>query len=89
MDISVGHTPDSDDAFMFYAMFTDKVKSDDFSVTHVIEDIENLNKKAKNPELDVTAVSVHACAYIPNYVMLEVEEVLELIMVQLLQRQNQ
>ena len=59
MDISVGHTPDSDDAFMFYAMFTDKVKSDDFSVTHVIEDIENLNKKAKNPELDVTAVSVH------------------------------
>ena len=70
MDISVGHTPDSDDAFMFYAMFTDKVKSDDFSVTHVIEDIENLNKKAKNPELDVTAVSVHACAYIPNYVML-------------------
>ena len=70
MDISVGHTPDSDDAFMFYAMFTEKVKSDDFSVTHVIEDIENLNKKAKNPELDVTAVSVHACAYIPNYVML-------------------
>ena len=70
MDISVGHTPDSDDAFMFYAMFTDKVKSDDFSVTHVIEDIEKLNKKAKNPELDVTAVSVHACAYIPNYVML-------------------
>ena len=70
MEISVGHTPDSDDAFMFYAMFTEKVKSDDFSVTHVIEDIENLNKKAKNPELDVTAVSVHACAYIPNYVML-------------------
>ena len=70
VDISVGHTPDSDDAFMFYAMFTEKVKSDDFTVTHVIEDIENLNKKAKNPELDVTAVSVHACAYIPNYVML-------------------
>ena len=70
MDVSVGHTPDSDDAFMFYAMFTDKVRSDDFSVTHVIEDIENLNEKAKNPELDVTAVSVHACAYIPNYVML-------------------
>jgi 1,4-dihydroxy-6-naphthoate synthase len=70
VNISVGHTPDSDDAFMFYAMFTDKIKSDDFSVTHVIEDIEKLNRKAKNPELDVTAVSVHACAYIPNYVML-------------------
>jgi len=70
VDISVGHTPDSDDAFMFYAMFTGKVKSDDFNVTHVIEDIEKLNRKAMNPELDVTAVSVHACAHIPNYVML-------------------
>ena len=70
MNISVGHTPDSDDAFMFYAMFSDLVKSDDFSVTHVIEDIENLNKKATDPELDVTAVSVHACAYIPNYTIL-------------------
>ena len=68
--ISVGHTPDSDDAFMFYAMFTDLVKSDDFVVTHVIEDIENLNKKATDPQLDVTAVSVHACAYIPDYTIL-------------------
>ena len=70
VNISVGHTPDSDDAFMFYAMFTNLVKSDEFSVTHVIEDIENLNKKAIKPELDVTAVSVHACAYIPNYTIL-------------------
>jgi len=70
VNISVGHTPDSDDAFMFYAMFTNLVKSDEFTVRHVIEDIENLNKKAKNPELDVTAVSVHACAYIPNYTIL-------------------
>ena len=70
VNISVGHTPDSDDAFMFYAMFTDLVKSDEFTVTHVIEDIENLNKKAVEPELDVTAVSVHACTYIPNYTIL-------------------
>ena len=70
VNISVGHTPDSDDAFMFYAMFNDLVKSDEFHVTHVIEDIENLNKKATEPELDVTAVSVHACAYIPNYTVL-------------------
>ena len=70
VNISVGHTPASADAFMFYAMFTDLVKSDEFSVTHVIEDIENLNKKAVEPELDVTAVSVHACAYIPNYTIL-------------------
>ena len=70
MEISVGHTPDSDDAFMFYGMFTDKVPSPDFKVNHVIEDIEKLNKKATNPELDVTAVSVHACAYIPGYTIL-------------------
>ncbi len=70
MEISVGHTPDSDDAFMFYGMFTGKVTSSDFTVNHVIEDIENLNRKATNPELDVTAVSVHACAYIPGYTIL-------------------
>ncbi len=70
MKISVGHTPDSDDAFMFYGMFSDKVTSPDFKVNHVIEDIEKLNRKATNPELDVTAVSVHACAYIPGYTIL-------------------
>ena len=70
VEISVGHTPDSDDAFMFYAMFTGKVQSTDFTVRHVIEDIEKLNRKATNPQLDVTAVSVHACAYIPGYTIL-------------------
>jgi len=70
MEISVGHTPDSDDAFMFYGMFTGKVPSLDFKVNHVIEDIEKLNRKAINPQLDVTAVSVHACAYIPGYTIL-------------------
>jgi len=70
VEISVGHTPDSDDAFMFYGMFTGKVTSPDFTVKHVIEDIEKLNRKATNPELDVTAVSVHACAYIPGYTVL-------------------
>lgn len=70
MEISVGHTPDSDDAFMFYGMFTGKVTSPDFKVNHVIEDIEKLNRKATDPQLDVTAVSVHACAYIPEYTIL-------------------
>ena len=70
MKISVGHTPDSDDAFMFYGMFTNKIESPGFTVNHVIEDIEKLNRKATNPELDVTAVSVHACAYIPGYTIL-------------------
>lgn len=70
MQISVGHTPDSDDAFMFYGMFTGKVPSNEFTVRHVIEDIEALNKKALSYDLDVTAVSVHACAYLPEYTIL-------------------
>ena len=70
MEISVGHTPDADDAFMFYGMFSGKVTSPYFTVTHVIEDIENLNRMAISPELDVTAVSVHACAHIPDYTIL-------------------
>ena len=70
VEISVGHTPDSDDAFMFYGMFTGKVTSPDFTIKHVIEDIEKLNRKAINPQLDVTAVSVHACAYISEYTIL-------------------
>lgn len=70
MEISVGHTPDSDDAFMFYAMLEEKIPSPDFTVKHIVGDIEKLNKKAANPELDVTAVSVHACAHIPNYTIL-------------------
>lgn len=70
MEISVGHTPDSDDAFMFYAMLSGKIPSPGFTIKHVIGDIEELNKKASNPILDVTAVSVHACAHIPDYTIL-------------------
>lgn len=70
LKITVGHTPDSDDAFMFYGMLTGKVPSTEFTITHVIEDIEELNRRALNGDLDVTAVSVHACAYIPNYTIL-------------------
>lgn len=70
MQISVGHTPDSDDAFMFYAMLTGRIPSKDFDVKYVIGDIEELNRDAINSRLDVTAVSVHACAYIPGYTIL-------------------
>lgn len=70
MEISVGHTPDSDDAFMFYGMLTGRIPDADFTVRHVIHDIEELNRRAVDPELDVTAVSVHACAYLPEYTIL-------------------
>lgn len=70
LKITVGHTPDADDAFMFYGMLTGRVKSPDFEISHIIEDIERLNRRAADPDLDVTAVSVHACAYIPGYTVL-------------------
>lgn len=68
--ITVGHTPDADDAFMFYGMFSGKVPTLGFGVEQIIEDIERLNRRAINCELDVTAVSVHACAHIPGYTIL-------------------
>jgi 1,4-dihydroxy-6-naphthoate synthase len=69
MNITLGHTPDADDAFMFYAIACGKVKSN-FSIKHVVEDIETLNKRALAHELDITAVSAHAYAYLRDYVIL-------------------
>lgn len=56
--IRVGHSPDPDDAFMFYAIAKNKIKTDGITFSHVIEDIESLNKRAFRGELEVTAVSV-------------------------------
>src|ERR671933_1002564 len=70
VEITLGHTPDADDAFMFYGIATGKVKSSHFRINHVIEDIESLNKRALKQELDVTAVSAHAYAYLKDYVIL-------------------
>jgi 1,4-dihydroxy-6-naphthoate synthase len=70
ISISVGHTPDADDAFMFYGIASGKVSSPDFKISHVIEDIETLNKYALKHELDVTAVSAHAYAYLKDYIIL-------------------
>lgn len=58
--IRVGHSPDADDAFMFYGIAHGKVKTDGMKFTHVIEDIESLNKRAYKGELEVTAVSAFA-----------------------------
>ncbi len=70
MRFTVGHTPDADDAFMFYAIANNKVRLDDIYIEHIIEDIETLNRMAINNELDVTAVSAHAYAYTKDYVIL-------------------
>jgi 1,4-dihydroxy-6-naphthoate synthase len=70
MDITVGHTPDADDAFMFYAIASGKLGSI-FVIKNVIQDIEALNRRALKHELDVTAVSAHAYAYLKDYVILK------------------
>src|SRR5262245_42137870 len=64
MEITLGHSPDPDDAFMFYALAADKIETDGLNFRHIIQDIETLNRRAMNAELDVTAVSIHAYAYV-------------------------
>ena len=58
--IRIGHTPDPDDAFMFYALTAGKVKAEGCEITHVLEDIESLNQRARTAELEVTAISAAA-----------------------------
>ena len=62
--IRIGHSPDSDDAFMFYALAKGLIPTNSYEIVHVIEDIETLNQRALNAELEVTAISVHAYAYV-------------------------
>ena len=63
-EITVAHSPDSDDAFMFYALATNKVRSPGLRFTHTLCDIETLNRKAQEGVYDVTAISFHAYPYI-------------------------
>jgi 1,4-dihydroxy-6-naphthoate synthase len=64
--ISVAHSPDSDDAFMFYALATNKLDTGDIQFTHVLKDIQSLNEMAMRGVYDVTAISFHAYAYIAD-----------------------
>ena len=64
--IRVGHSPDADDAFMFYALAKAKIPLNGFSIEHVIEDIETLNRRAFQAELEVTALSCHAFALVSD-----------------------
>jgi 1,4-dihydroxy-6-naphthoate synthase len=64
--ISVAHSPDSDDAFMFYGLATNKIDTGDLNFTHVLKDIQTLNENAMDGVYDVTAISFHAYAYISD-----------------------
>ena len=64
--IHVAHSPDSDDAFMFYALAEGKIDTEGLRYVHELQDIETLNRRALRGELEVTAVSIHAYAYLAD-----------------------
>jgi 1,4-dihydroxy-6-naphthoate synthase len=69
--ITVAHSPDSDDAFMFYGLATNKLDTGNLTFTHVLKDIQMLNEEAFRGTYDVTAISFHAYAYVSDkYVLL-------------------
>src|SRR5271167_1427160 len=70
-EITVAHSPDSDDAFMFYGMATSKIRVPGVKFTHTLCDIETLNRKAMDGFYDITAISFHALPYIQDkYVLM-------------------
>ena len=64
--LTLGHSPDPDDAFMFYALAKDLIPTHGFHFQHILQDIQTLNERATRGELDVTAISIHAYAYVSD-----------------------
>jgi 1,4-dihydroxy-6-naphthoate synthase len=68
---TLGHSPDPDDAFMFYAMAENRIDLRDYRFDHRVEDIQTLNERARRGELHISAISIHAYAYVAkNYALL-------------------
>ncbi len=66
MTLTLGHSPDPDDAFMFYALAKDLIPTHGFRFEHILQDIQTLNERATRGELDITAISLHAYAYLSD-----------------------
>jgi 1,4-dihydroxy-6-naphthoate synthase len=64
--LMLGHSPDPDDAFMFYALAKDLIPTGPFRFEHILQDIQTLNERATRGELDISAVSIHAYAYVSD-----------------------
>jgi 1,4-dihydroxy-6-naphthoate synthase len=62
--LTLGHSPDPDDAFMFYALAKDLIATHGFQFEHILQDIQTLNERATRGELDISAISLHAYAYV-------------------------
>ena len=64
--LTLGHSPDPDDAFMFYGLAKELIPTHGFRFEHILQDIQTLNERATRGELDITAVSIHAYAYVSD-----------------------
>jgi len=64
--LTLGHSPDPDDAFMFYGLAHELIPTDGFKFQHILQDIQTLNERATRGELDITAISIHAYAYVSD-----------------------
>src|SRR6266550_4113187 len=64
--LTPGHSPDPDDAFMFYALAKELIPTHGFRFQHILQDIQTLNVRATRGELDISAVSIHAYAYVSD-----------------------
>src|SRR5207244_6598828 len=65
--LTLGHSPDPDDAFMFYGLAKGLIPTHGFSFQHVLQDIQTLNERATRGELDISAISIHAYAYVSGH----------------------
>ncbi len=65
-NLTLGHSPDPDDAFMFYALAKNLIPTHGFTFEHILQDIQTLNERATRGELDITAISIHAYAYVSD-----------------------
>jgi len=64
--LTLGHSPDPDDAFMFYALARDLIPQQGYQFEHILQDIQTLNERATRGELDITAISIHAYPYVAD-----------------------
>src|SRR5216110_1054328 len=64
--LTLGHSPDPDDAFMFYGLAKHLIPTDGFEFEHILQDIQTLNERASRGELDISAISIHAYAYVSD-----------------------
>src|SRR6476660_4749957 len=64
--LTVGHSPDPDDAFMFQGLAKELVPSGGYQFQHILQDIQTLNERATRGELDISAISIHAYAYVSD-----------------------